>query len=59
MWLPVRIIPTLTTFTGNIAAGISLGILADVFIKVCTGKAKEIHWVMYLLCIPLVLYFIV
>ena len=48
-----------TTFTGNIAAGICLGILADVFIKVCTGKAKEIHWVMYLLCIPLVLYFIV
>ena len=48
-----------TTFTGNIAAGICLGILADVFIKVCTGKAKEIHWVMYVLCIPLILYFIV
>lgn len=48
-----------TTFTGDIAAGICLGILADVFIKVCTGKAKEVHWVMYLLCIPLVLYFIV
>jgi AGZA family xanthine/uracil permease-like MFS transporter len=48
-----------TTFSGNIAAGISLGILADVFIKVCTGKFKEIHWVMYLLCIPLILYFIV
>ena len=48
-----------TTFTGNIAAGICLGILADVLIKVCTGKAKEIHWVMYVLCIPLILYFIV
>ena len=48
-----------TTFTGDIAAGISLGILADVFIKVCTGKFKEIHWVMYVLCIPLILYFIV
>lgn len=48
-----------TTFTGDIAAGICLGILADVFIKLCTGKAKEVHWVMYLLCIPLVLYFIV
>ena len=48
-----------TTFTGDIAAGICLGILADVFIKVCTGKAKEVHWVMYILCIPLVLYFIV
>ena len=48
-----------TTFTGDIAAGICLGILADVFIKVCTGKAKEIHWVLYILCIPLILYFIV
>lgn len=48
-----------TTFTGDIAAGICLGILADVFIKVCTGKAKEVHWVMYILCIPLILYFIV
>lgn len=48
-----------TTFTGDIAAGISLGILADVFIKVCTGKAKNVHPVMYVLCIPLILYFIV
>ena len=48
-----------TTFTGDIAAGISLGILADVFIKVCTGKAKTVHPVMYVLCIPLILYFIV
>lgn len=48
-----------TTFTGDIAAGICLGILADVFIKVCTGRAKEVHWVMYVLCIPLILYFIV
>ncbi len=48
-----------TTFTGDIAAGICLGILADVFIKVCTGRAKEVHWVMYILCIPLILYFIV
>lgn len=48
-----------TTFTGDIAAGISLGILADVFIKVCTGKFKEVHPVMYILCIPLILYFIV
>ena len=37
-----------TTFTGDIAAGICLGILADVFIKVCTGKAKEVHWLTYL-----------
>ena len=28
-------------------------------IGVATGKAKEVHWVMYILCIPLILYFIV
>ena len=48
-----------TTFTGDIAAGISLGILADVFIKLVTGKGKTVHPVMYVLCIPLILYFIV
>ncbi len=48
-----------TTFTGDIAAGICLGILADVFIKLVTGKGKTVHPVMYVLCIPLILYFIV
>ena len=48
-----------TTFTGDIAAGISLGILADVFIKLVTGKGKSVHPAMYVLCIPLILYFIV
>lgn len=47
------------TFTGDIAAAICLGVLADVLIKVCTGKAKEVHPILYVLCIPMVLYFIV
>ena len=47
------------TFTGDIAAAISLGVLADVLIKVLTGDAKKVHPVLYVLCIPLVLYFIV
>ena len=47
-----------TTFCGSIAAGIAAGILAHVFIKLLTGKFREIHPGMYLLCIPLVLYFI-
>ena len=37
---------------------LGIGWLID-FIKVCTGKFKEVHPVMYILCIPLILYFIV
>lgn len=49
----------LIIFTGDIADSVSLGILADVFIKVINRKAKEFHPFMYALCIPLILYFIV
>lgn len=45
-------------FTGSIANGIAAGILAYIVIKVCTGKAKEVHIGMYILAIPLLLYFI-
>lgn len=47
-----------TIFTGSIASGISAGILAFVLIKTATGKFKEVHPVMYLLSIPLILYFV-
>lgn len=47
------------TFTGDIAAAICLGVLADVLIQVFTGSAKKVHPVLYILCIPMVLYFIV
>lgn len=47
-----------TTFCGSIAAGIAAGILAHVVIKLFTGKFREIHPGMYILCIPLVFYFI-
>lgn len=45
-------------FCGSIAVGIASGILAHVFIKVLSGKYKEIHIGMYILCIPLILYFV-
>lgn len=48
-------------FTANIAASIGAGIGAGIIahiIKVFTGKAKEIHPGLYILCIPMVLYFI-
>lgn len=46
------------TFMANIAAGIASGILAYVFIKVVTGKFKDVHPGMYILAIPLLMYFI-
>ena len=45
-------------FTAYIAASIGAGIIAHIIIKVFTGKAKEIHPGLYILCIPMVLYFI-
>jgi len=46
------------TYTANIATGISAGILAHVAIKLFTGKFKEVHPGLYILCIPLILYFV-
>jgi AGZA family xanthine/uracil permease-like MFS transporter len=45
-------------FHASIASGISAGILAHVFIKVFTGKAKEVPIGLYILCVPLIIYFI-
>lgn len=47
------------TFMGSIAAGIAAGILGYIFIKVVTLRFKEVHPLMYVLAIPLLLYFIV
>lgn len=47
-----------TIFTGSIAGGISAGIIAYVAIKALSGKYKEVHPFLYILCIPLILYFI-
>lgn len=47
-----------TAFAGTIAGGISAGIIAHVLIKVACGKAKEVNLMLYILLIPLILYFI-
>ncbi len=47
-----------TAFAGSIATGIASGILAYVFIKTATGRFKEVHPGMYILSIPLMMYFI-
>ncbi len=47
-----------TAFAGGIAVGICMGILAHIFIKLVTGKFKDLHIGMYVLAIPLILYFV-
>lgn len=42
----------------SMAAGIAAGILAHVLIKIATGRFREVHPGLYLLCIPLALYFV-
>lgn len=46
-------------FTSNIANGISIGIISYALTKLLSGKYKEIHWGTYILCIPLIAYFII
>lgn len=48
-----------TAFTSSIPNGISIGIISYVLTKVLSGKHKELHWGIYLLCIPLVMYFLI
>lgn len=48
-----------TAYTSSISNGISIGIISYAFVKLVTLKFKEVHWGMYLLCIPLVAYFLI
>lgn len=50
--------PFMMIVFGAFTASIGAGIIAHIIIKVFTGKAKEIHPGLYILCIPMVLYFI-
>lgn len=49
---------TFTAFGGDIGSAISAGILCYLAVKLCTKQYKDIHLVLYLLAIPLILYFI-
>ena len=46
-----------TAFTASIANGISAGIILFTVMKVLSGRIREVHWGTYILCIPLVIYF--
>lgn len=47
-----------TAYTSSISNGISIGIISYAFTKIVTGRFKDLHWGIILLCIPLVFYFI-
>ncbi|SCH35487.1 Putative permease yicO [uncultured Clostridium sp.] len=48
-----------TTFTSSIPNGISIGIISYMLTKVLAGKHKELNWGIYILCVPLIIYFII
>ena len=56
-YIPAFIAVSMTIFTNNIANGLSLSVLAYVFLKVAAGKGKELHAAMYGLSIFLIYYF--
>jgi len=42
----------------SISEGISLGIISYVILKLCTGKAKKVNWLMYVLAVLFILKYI-
>ena len=48
-----------TIFTNSISNGISMGIIAYTFTKLVSGRYKELNWGIYILSIPLILYFLI
>jgi AGZA family xanthine/uracil permease-like MFS transporter len=55
--IPVFLIILGIPLTFSIADGIALGLIAYPAVKLCGGKPREAHWIMYLLALLLVAYF--
>src|SRR5699024_10723817 len=56
--LPAFITIVFTIFTFNFGNGIAAGIITFVLVKALSGRYKEIHPGLYIVVIPLILYFI-
>ncbi|QGG46280.1 NCS2 family permease [Heliorestis convoluta] len=52
--LPAFLTLSLMPFTYNIANGIAAGIVFYTFLKVFTGKARDVHWLMYAITVLIV-----
>jgi AGZA family xanthine/uracil permease-like MFS transporter len=46
-------------FTYSISDGIGAGFISFVIVKLARGKAREIHWLMWLVSILFVVYFLI
>ena len=55
--LPALLTMTVMPFTFSITNGIGAGFLMYTFLKLVTGKAREVHWMMYLVSAAFVIYF--
>lgn len=55
--IPAFLTMVVMPFTYSIANGIAFGIFSYVLLKVLTGKAKEVHGIMYILAVLLFLYY--
>ncbi|WP_130860505.1 NCS2 family permease [Gracilibacillus phocaeensis] len=56
--LPAFMTIVITIFTFNFGNGIAAGIIIYVVVKLFSGRYKELHWGLYVLLIPLIIYFV-
>jgi AGZA family xanthine/uracil permease-like MFS transporter len=55
--LPVLLMVVLTVISNSFGTGIAGGLLAHVAVKLLAGRYRELHWGLYVLAVPLGLYF--
>ena len=55
--LPVFLTVTVMPFTYSIANGIGAGFVSWVVIRALSGKAREIHWLLWVVAAGFVIYF--
>lgn len=56
--IPAFIAMITMPLTYSVSNGIALGFITYPILKLFTGKGKEVHWLVYVLCILFILYFI-
>jgi AGZA family xanthine/uracil permease-like MFS transporter len=57
--IPAFLTIALMPFTYSISDGIGAGFISFVIVKLARGKAREIHWLMWLVSILFVVYFLI
>ena len=56
--IPAFLIITGIPLTYSIADGLTMGFVSYPFIKLLSGKGKDVSWFMYMLAVLLILYFV-